>query len=181
MRSGRRSRPRPSTSATPRSIAAFQALWPVAKFPVLEDTDRGETVPESSIIIEYLDIHYPGASPLIPRDQDSALKARLWDRFFDLHIQNHLQTIVGNRLRPAGERDAYGDADAHRRLERAYGVLEDRLGEGPWMLGEAFSIADCSAGPALRYVDKVHPLGEAIRRRAPTSSACWRGHRSFAR
>ena len=140
------------------SRAAFEALWPVAKMPVLVDTGRGETVPESSIIIEFLDRHYPGPSPLIPRDPDSALKARLWDRFFDLHIQNHLQTIVGDRLRPADARDPYGVAEARRRLDVAYGVLEDRLGDGPWMLGDAFTIADCSAAPALRYVDMVHPL-----------------------
>ena len=142
----------------PESRAAFEALWPVAKFPVLEDTARGEIVPETSIIIEYLDRHYPGPAPLIPRDPDQALKARFWDRFFDLHIQNHLQAIVGNRLRPAGEKDPYGSTEAHRRLDVAYGALEDRLGDGPWMLGEAFTIADCSAAPALRYIDKVHPL-----------------------
>lgn len=142
----------------PDSRAAFEALWPVAKFPVLEDTERGETVPESSIIIEYLETHYPGPAPLIPRDPAQALTARLWDRFFDLHIQNHMQAIVGNRLRPAGEKDPFGSADAHRRLGRAYDVLEARLGDGPWMLGEAFTIADCSAAPALRYADRLQSL-----------------------
>lgn len=144
----------------PEKYAAFQAMWPVAKFPVLEDTDRGETVPESSIIIEYLDTYYPGPAPLIPRRPDQALKARLWDRFCDLHLMNHMQTIIGNRLRPDGEKDPYGRDDADRRLALAYDVLEARLGDGPWMLGDAFTIADCSAAPALRYVDKVRPLDD---------------------
>src|SRR5438270_318796 len=38
----------------PQSAAAFRALWPVGKMPVLRDTARDRTVPESSIIIEYL-------------------------------------------------------------------------------------------------------------------------------
>jgi glutathione S-transferase len=147
-----------NTLDDPDKFAAFQRLWPIAKFPVLEDTARGEIVAETSIIIEYLDLHYPGPAPLIPRDPDRALKARLWDRFFDLHIQNHQQAIIGIRLRPAGQKDPFGAAEARRRLDISYGLLEDRLGEGPWMLGEAFTIADCSAAPALRYADKVRPL-----------------------
>src|SRR5690348_17027445 len=36
----------------PVDRAAFEALWPLAKFPVLRDDARGKTVPESSIIID---------------------------------------------------------------------------------------------------------------------------------
>src|SRR5262245_36945351 len=63
--------------------AGFFSLWPVGKIPVLHDTARNQVVPETTIIIEYLDRHYPGAHPLLPRDQAAALDARLWDRFFD--------------------------------------------------------------------------------------------------
>src|ERR1051325_8453771 len=52
--------------------AAFRALWPVGKFPVLRDDARGETVPESSIIIEYLEQHYPRKTRLIPADAAQA-------------------------------------------------------------------------------------------------------------
>ena len=45
---------------------ASAQLWPIGKFPVLQDDARGETVPESSIIIEYLDQHYPGKTRFIP-------------------------------------------------------------------------------------------------------------------
>src|SRR5512139_1657695 len=59
--------------------AELQALWPVGKFPVIRDSVRGRSVPESSVIIEYLDHHFPGAQPLLPRDWDAALEVRLWD------------------------------------------------------------------------------------------------------
>src|SRR5687767_8345236 len=61
----------------PQSRAAFERIWPVAKMPVLVDLLRGEILPESSIVIEYLDQHYQGAERLIPTDQKLALKTRL--------------------------------------------------------------------------------------------------------
>ena len=42
------------------SAARFKELWPIGKFPVLRDEARGRTVPESTIIIEYLQQFYPG-------------------------------------------------------------------------------------------------------------------------
>src|SRR5690606_19676469 len=61
----------------PQSAAAFAALWPLARMPVLQDTARGRIVPETSIIIEYLDRHHPGPVRLVPQDADVALEARL--------------------------------------------------------------------------------------------------------
>ncbi|MET0808196.1 MAG: glutathione S-transferase family protein, partial [Pseudoxanthomonas sp.] len=48
--------------------ASFRRLWPMGKFPVLQDEGRGVIVAESTIIIEYLDRVYPGPSRLIPED-----------------------------------------------------------------------------------------------------------------
>src|SRR5690348_3111857 len=54
----------------PGERAALLKLWPICRFPVLEDKARGEVVPESSIIIEYLDRHYPGRTRFIPEEAD---------------------------------------------------------------------------------------------------------------
>src|SRR5579864_2731783 len=54
-------------------------LWPVGKFPVLRDDVRDRTVPESSIIIEYLDRYYPGRTRFIPADPELAWQTRLRD------------------------------------------------------------------------------------------------------
>ena len=142
--------------------AAFQALWPLAKMPVLEDRARGEVIPETSIIIEYLERHYPGAAPLIPRDPELALKARLRDRILDTYVQGPMQAIVGDRLRPESARDPYGVGQARAQLAAACGIVEGWMADGGWALGDAFSLADCAAAPALFYADKVAPLGEAF-------------------
>jgi glutathione S-transferase len=135
-------------------------LWPVGKFPVLRDEKRDRTVPETSIIIEYLEQHYPGARPLLPANEDERLNARLWDRFFDLYVQTPMQKIVGDRLRAENERDARGVADAVASLGMAYDMLERQVAERTWVLGESFSIADCSAAPALFYAGIIVPFGK---------------------
>src|SRR3954469_21585617 len=92
--------------------AALQRLWPVGKFPLLRDAARGQTVPESSIIIEYLDRYYPGPAPLLPDDADLAWQTRLRDRFYDLYVHEPMQRIVGDRLRPRQNVDPYGVEEA---------------------------------------------------------------------
>ena len=143
------------------SRARFRDLWPVGKMPVLRDESRNRTVPESSIIIEYLDRHYPGASPMLPDDEESRLDARLWDRFFDLYVHAPMQKIVADRLRQAGEEDGRGVAEARATLATAYGMIERYMADRTWAAGERFSIADCAACPALFYAGIVEPFPAA--------------------
>jgi len=148
--------------------ARFLALWPVGKIPVLRDESRDRTLPETTIIIEYLDRHYPGAQPLLPHDDDARLEARLWDRFFDLYVQAPMQKIVLDRLRGEGERDARGVAEARATLDSAYTMLERRMSERStagrnWAAGEAFGLADCAAAPALFFAAILAPFPPAHR------------------
>src|SRR3546814_19389770 len=62
----------------PQSPAAFAAVWPLAKFPVLRDEARGLTLPESTPIIEYLQQRHPGAAPRVHVDPAPARRARPW-------------------------------------------------------------------------------------------------------
>lgn len=135
---------------------ALVKLWPTGRFPVLQDDDR--VVPESSIIIDYLDRAHPGPVRLIPEAPDQALETRLQDRFFDLDIADPMQRIVGDRLRPADAKDPFGVEKERQRLRTAYGILETILSNRRWAAGEAFTMADCAAAPALYYADLVEPF-----------------------
>lgn len=137
-----------------QSRASFEALWPVGKMPLLRDGTR--TVPETSIILEYLDRHHPGPTPLVPADPERALEARLWDRFFDLYVHTPMQRIVLDRICPEEKRHPHGVAEARKQLDTAYRLLEERLA-GPWAAGDQFTIADCAAAPPLFYVEAIHP------------------------
>jgi glutathione S-transferase len=140
--------------------AALLKLWPVGKFPVLEDKARNEVVPESSIIIEYLTWHYPGRTRFIPQEPDRALQTRLRDRFYDLYVHLPAQRIIGDRLRPAGKKDPHGVAEARAQLRTSYAIIERQMADGGWAMGGDFGLADCAAMPSLYYGNRIEPLGE---------------------
>ena len=139
--------------------ARLAELWPPASIPVLVDDEAGLTLPESTTIIEYLD-GFGDAPPLVPREPADALRARLWDRVLDGQVMTPMQKIVGDSLRPAEHRDAYGVEEARAALDRAYALLDGRLAGGAWAAGAAFTIADCAAAPSLFYARVVHPWDE---------------------
>ena len=144
----------------PAAVAEHAALWPLKRMPLLVDGAR--TLPESSIIIEYLDLHHPGAVRMLPQDAEAALEVRLLDRFFDNYVMTPMQKLVFDCIRTPDQRDPAGVADAHRLLDTAYAWLEGHLQGRVWAGGEHFSLADAAAAPALFYADWVHPIGPAL-------------------
>ncbi len=131
--------------ADPAQRAALVEIWPFARFPVLRDHGRGETVPESSIIIEYLARHYPAARHLVPDDLD--VRAR--DRFFDSYVMDPMGLIVRDMLKPG---DPAIVATARQTLLTAYDVVA-KLPERT-----DFTLADCAAAPSLFYADQLVPI-----------------------
>ena len=152
--------PRILEQSDPSTFAEFEALWPLKKFPLL--LDGGRAIAEATIIIEYLDIYYPGPARMIPADGKEALEVRFMDRFFDNYIHIPMQTIVFDALREPDVRDAKGVADARAMLDTAYGWLEERMADREWAAGGSFSLADCAAAPALFYADWAHSIGPAF-------------------
>ena len=148
------------------SNAEFKAIWPIGRFPVLRDEANDRTVPESSIIIEYLAQHYPGKSKLVPADPELARRTRLQDRFYDLYVNVPMQKIVTDKLRPPGKNDPHGVEEAKRLLQTACGLIEQEMAARTWAMGDDFSMADCAAAPALFYANMVTPLGDTYPRAA---------------
>ena len=136
--------------------------------------DDGRTVMEASIIIEYLGLHHPGPVRLIPADPRAALDVRMMDRFFDNYVMTPMQKIVVDSLRAAADRDRHGVAEARALLDTAYRWLDGAMAGREWAAGEAFSLADCAAAPALFYADWAHPIGDGVRERARLSAAAAR-------
>jgi glutathione S-transferase len=143
----------------PAERAALLELWGIGKFPVLRDDGRNQTVPESSVIIEYLGRYYPGRTEFIPDDPEQAWQTRLRDRFYDLYVHLPMQKIMGDRLRPAGNKDPYGVEQARAQLRTSYGMIEAQMPGAGWAMGNEFSMADCAALPALFYGNMAEPFG----------------------
>jgi len=140
----------------PENMAELKRRWPFAQFPVL--VDNGETVVETTPIIEHLAACHSGLNQWIP---EGALgrRVRFLDRFFDLYVMNNMSMPVFDALRPEASRDPFGVEKALSGLRTAYDWLEANLGEGPWAVGGAFTLADCAAAPSLFYADWIEEIG----------------------
>lgn len=142
--------------------AALARHWPPGKFPLLV-TDDGPVM-ESSIVIEYLDRHYPGRTRFIPQDPDRALEMRMLDRVFDDHVMTPVQAIVSEHLPfVTATPDKQRIARAREALDKIYPWLERWLIGRKWA-SDDFGLAECAAAPALFYADWVHRIpGEHAR------------------
>jgi glutathione S-transferase len=145
----------------PENEAEFAKLWPLKLMPILVDGER--VLRESSIIIEYIDLHYAKGPRLIPEDPKVALDVRFFDRVFDNFVMTPQQKIVFDYLRPEQAKDAYGVTQASERLNSAYAWLESVIPDS-WAVRGQFSLADCAASPALFYASKTQPFNERFPR-----------------
>ena len=126
----------------------FAKLTPIKKVPLLV-LDDGWKIPESTIIVEYLDTHFSSGIQLIPDDRDQARQTRFHDRITDLYITEPLMALLFKR----------GDADAaHARIDAMLTGFDGNLAKRTWVMGNAFTMADCALIPSLRYARDLHPF-----------------------
>ena len=142
----------------PEHRARLQSVWPMVKFPVLRDEAAARIIPESSLIIEYVDGLGPDGKRMIPENAAAALQARLWDRFFDGYVAVNVTKIVVDRLRPEGRGDPDGVAQAKATIVQAFALFEREIAGREWAIGNRFGLADCAAAPTLFYAGTIVPL-----------------------
>ena len=132
----------------------FAALWPIGRFPVLDDD--GTLVFEATSIIDYLDARFPDTRRLVPEDPMMAVEVRMWDRFFDNYVSYPQQRIVYAAI---GREPGDGQEGARWKamFDTAYALLDKRMADRTWVAGD-FSLADCAAAPALLYADWTYPI-----------------------
>lgn len=135
----------------PAVAAEYEALSPLGRFPLLRDTSRGRVIPESTIIVEYLQTRFPDRVRLIPADPDAALQVRLRDRLCDNYLHTPMQKFAADRLRPEGKKDPFGLAEAKAMFIKALAHIDAEMAGRAWAVGDTFTLADCSAAPALFY------------------------------
>lgn len=147
----------------PENMAELKRRWPFALFPLL--VDDGKTVVETTPIIEHLAALHPGPNDWIP-DGTLGRRVRFLDRIFDLYVMNNMSMPVFDALRPEGSRNPFAVEKALSSLRTAYDWLDANLGDGPWAVGDTFTLADCAAAPSLFYADWVEPIGPSRARLA---------------
>jgi glutathione S-transferase len=135
----------------------FREIYPLGKIPLLVD-DNDHMVPESSIIIEYLDTK---AKPLlIFGDADEQRQIRFKDRMFDLYLLETIATLFFQNMKPANEQDPERIATAQFQIDKIYMFMEMELENQPFSCGSEFTMADCTAAAGLFYASKVAPFDD---------------------
>ena len=112
--------------------AAYEKINRLAKVPFLVDEKRDWRVPESTIIIEYVDRHCTGGTQLLPGDPDLARQARFHDRLFDLYVTEPALKIFFDGRRPADKKDPFGVEQAQKRLDKTYAIYDEHLAKRQW-------------------------------------------------
>ena len=105
---------------------------PTGKVPVLEEDD-GFILPESAVIMEYLEELYP-APALLPRDSHARALARVWIDRFDARLGDVYYDV------------RRGDAEVET-LEGKFAGLDRALAARPYLTGDEFGLADIAYAP----------------------------------
>lgn len=141
---------------SPEAAATWKKTYPLGKVPVLVDGDA--FVPESTIVIEYLETKVTGGPRLIPNDPELARKVRFHDRTSDLYLTDPTATLFFDTIAPPDRKDPGGVAKARETLDITFRHLDKILATRTFIVGEAFSMADCATAPALGYLRQLHPF-----------------------
>lgn len=141
----------------PKGRAEYEAIYPIGKIPLLV-LDDGTQLPESSIIIEYVDRTTPGGLRLLPADPVQALHVRMLDRQVDNYLADSLVKVFFDGRKPPEQRDPDGVAVARKRIDVMYRRLDAELARTTWLAGDSFSLADCAIAPCLFYLRQMIPF-----------------------
>lgn len=138
----------------PAARSAYLDVYPMGKIPCL--FDDGHMIPESSIIIEYIDSK---AEPrLIKGDADMMRRIRFKDRMFDLYLNNNIATLLFQSLKTDEDKNQELIETAQFQINTMYRFMESEFGSQDYANGDEFLMGDCAAAPALNYAQHVAPF-----------------------
>lgn len=140
--------PRITDLRDPLTRKALQHVYPPAKLPLLKTQD-GALIPESSIIIEYLDQHFTHGTQLLPLEPQRNLQVRLCDRMIDNDINNHLFEL--EKLKHTDVRCPFKIKQIEKQMLTQFQRLDSHLSQNHWVCGDSFTLADCALIPCLNY------------------------------
>ncbi|MGN6517207.1 MAG: glutathione S-transferase family protein [Rhizomicrobium sp.] len=143
----------------------FLAISPLKRIPVLRDTDVPEpnTLPDSSIICDYLEHKYPKPA-LYPADPFQRARTLWFEEYADSQMaQNLVRTFfferVVKKMMKQQTDETVCAAAKEKHLPPVFDYLEKEIGSNEYLVGGAFSVADISIGTML--VNMEH-AGETV-------------------
>ncbi len=143
----------------------FLAISPLKRIPVLRDTDLPEpnTLPDSSIICDYLEHKFPEPA-LYPRDPYARARALWYEEYADSAVAQafgaglFFERVVKKMLRQTTDESVCANT-LEKKVPPLCEYLNAEIADKEFLVGDAFSIADIAVG--TMYVNFQH-AGEAI-------------------
>ena len=139
--------------------AAYRAINPLGLVPALM-LDDGTVIPESEIIVEYLEDRFPDP-PLRPAAPEERARARLLARFADEYLAPPLKDLF-----EAAKAGAGAQAAPRAAVERALGHIARALGGGThaaaYAVGSRLTTADCALVPLLFFAARAARMHAAL-------------------
>jgi glutathione S-transferase len=128
----------------------YAALNPYMKVPTLVDGDFA--LYESAAILTYLEATHP-TPPLVPDDVRGRALVDMHVRLCDAHLGRCAGAVLfPKRFLPEANWDRPGMEAARKEIDRHLLIIERELGERPYLVGEAFSLADVAYLPFLHFL-----------------------------
>jgi len=127
---------------------AVLAASPLGKVPFIR-TPQGALC-ESQVIVDWIEAAYPNP-PLVPADPFAAAKVRELATFIDLHLELvarelYAQAFFGGTVSEGTQ------ARVRKQLERHIPAFKRLASFAPYVAGDRFTLADCSAWVSLPLV-----------------------------
>jgi GSH-dependent disulfide-bond oxidoreductase len=130
--------------------AAFRALNPVGKVPVLVDSELDRPLAESGAILLWLAEH---SGQFLPASAGDRYEVMQWLMVQMSAIGPMLGQFTHFKLLPAGS-EAYALGRYGAIAETLYRAIDDRLAQREWIAGNAYSIADMATFPWAEYLER---------------------------
>lgn len=130
--------------------ARYREFYAFGKVPLLV-RDDGRMIPESSVILEYIDHRFARGPQLIPADHEQALQVRLLDRLCDQYLNDPVVSLILESWKLPGQQDVDVIDKSTEKVGLMYRYLGDHLEGRQFLAGDHFTLADCAAIPPLYY------------------------------
>lgn len=134
----------------PMASPKVKALHPLGKIPVIED--EGLVVPDSSVIIAYLERAYP-ERPLYPASAAELARALWLEEYADTCLREAMLTFFAERVvKPVYQGKPADDAVLAAAIaprDEAFDHVEKQLAGKRFAVGESLTVADVAIGAQL--------------------------------
>lgn len=122
----------------------YRAMNPNGLVPTIDDD--GVVLWESNVIVRYLAAkHAPGA--MIPEDLAGRAEAEMWMDWQQTAVHPNMTPVFWNLVRtPEPERNMAAVAAGAEKVRAALGVLDARLADRAYLMGDNLTVADIPIG-----------------------------------